>query len=497
MDTSFDENKFKKKLAAFTGKAGLIISILLCPPVFAFAFATGNLLDHEKSLLWIFSVLLALLSFYTWKKKNRVSPGKSLLFFSILLLLSLEIIFRLYVHVFYSHDEKAGLTDKCNNTYPENTAYTGHPFLQFTGRPSRVLKGNRALTGVSPFNNFGFTGADFNYDKKSTFIRVACLGESTTADGWPQFLENYLNDHRSNGNYRYEVMNFAHAFWTSAHGLSNMLLNITDFNPDYIVIHHGWNENLVRDAMPGEFRGDYFHDLKPFDQPVIYDRYPIRYSLIYRVLKFKYNPSPDWLSLQNRIHRKRKFDEPLFDKPEELMPFRRNMENIINIAMLHHIKVIITTIPHSMDPKIELAYTTPSLDQCNAITRELAHTYKETTVFVDLDSLITGKHDDIFTDLAHINDGGRAMKASFTGEALIADSKPIAEEIVKHADASAARENDIYFYSTRIRCNSDWMNDIKNKALLRMVSVDEMVKMDAEWLYRQDSAKIAGAVSPH
>src|SRR4030095_14123746 len=96
---------------------------------------------------------------------------------------------------------------------------------------------------LSTFNNFGFVGRDFAYAKPPGVIRIAALGASTTADGYPAMLEEYLNALQSN---RFEVMNFGQGYWTSAHVLVNFVLNVIDFAPDYIVIHQAANDELAR-----------------------------------------------------------------------------------------------------------------------------------------------------------------------------------------------------------------------------------------------------------
>ena len=247
-------------------------------------------------------------------------------------------------------------------------------------------------------------------------MRIACLGESTTEDGYPAFLQDVLN---RSGKGKFETLNFGHAYWTTAHSLVNFMLNVQDFHPDCIVIHHGWNEERVRHARPEDFRSDYSHAFKSFSAPQVVDRYPIRWSVIYRWVKFRMDPNPKWTSLSAYIHPDKKDLENGYKDTTELKPYRRNLENIIEMALAHNIRVVLTTLPHSTDPATALYYGHTSIDQCNAINRDLARQFDGKISFVDLDSLITGKHNEIFKDLGHITDAGRTMKAQYIGQAIL------------------------------------------------------------------------------
>jgi hypothetical protein len=475
------EEIFKEKLNKFVAYAGIFVALLLFPKVFAKLFAMGDLRGKEIAWLYVLFIVLLSISIYIFIRRKKINVSRPLIFFGLLLLVGIELIVRCYCHFFIGKERVDLLRQESNWTYPENTAYVGHPFLQFVGRPNTLLHGSKALTGSTPFNNFGFTGADFHYDKPDHFIRIACVGESTTADGWPGFLENYLNSHRTNPYVRYEVMNFAHAFWNSAHGTVNLLLNIIDFKPDYVIIHNGWNELHEREFDPSVFRGDYFHDLKPFSLPEIYDRYPIRMSVIYRLIKFKYDQAPRWMSMK-------------FENLNELRPFRRNIETMIENSLMHHSKVIVTTIPHSTDNTISLWYGVKSLDQCNSISRELAQQHKSDSVlFVDLDNLITGKQNKIFTDLAHVNDDGRFLKAQYIGEKILKDTKQKERFLSSLPYLSSDHDNDFRFYQDRIKNNPNWLGEVSKKAEAKKVSVDSMMAMDINWMIDDEQKKISSA----
>ena len=139
--------------------------------------------------------------------KPRVVPGfVSALFFGFLLLVGCEFSSRIFVNLFKPNLKKE-IATYAFRTYPLNQAYIGHPFLQFTGRPSASLIVNEALGGLTPFNNLGFRGKDFVFEKAANTIRIAALGESTTADGYPEVMETFLNAKKNDRKHSFEVLN--------------------------------------------------------------------------------------------------------------------------------------------------------------------------------------------------------------------------------------------------------------------------------------------------
>ena len=416
MTNSGLSSNFSSRFNAFVAKAGAVAAILLCPLLFQPLFATGALRANEHNGLYIAAAGLFLISgllYYYRHKGTRFA----LVFFTLLIFLYAEVLVRFSLKVLSSPAKIKSLNEKCNWTYSGTKVYQGHPFFQFTGIPSAKLKGNEALSQKRPFNNFGFPGADFHYEKTPGVTRIACLGESTTADGYPYFLESWLN--RQDPAHKFEVMNFGQGYWTTNHSVVNFMLNVVDFHPDVIVIHHGWNEEKIRNVPPAEFRGDYSHAFKVFSNTVVYDRYLIRTSVIYRMLKFSYDQAPAWTTLQGSVQYPRHETDAKFSNLDELKPYRRNLENIIEVALYRKIRVVLTTLPHSSDSKIPMYYGHTSIDQCNAINREIAAEYGNKITFVDLDSMITGKHNEIFKDLGHVTDAGREMKAEAIGTAIV------------------------------------------------------------------------------
>src|SRR5205823_409685 len=327
-------------------------------------------------------------------------------------------------------------------TYDELRKLTGHPFLQYNGVPSTTdnqvlgwyfsnlnsrqledVDSLKASTGnLSIFNNFGFIGRDFAYAKPPRVTRIAALGASTTADGYPAMLEEYLNARVAAHPNRFEVMNFSHGFYTSAHVLVNFVLNVIEFAPDYIIIHQAANDEHAR-ASEAEFRGDYSHYLKVFQPPRIWDRYILRISVPYRALKFYLDPRPEWMFVEAASQIPRKVPQRALNA-RELGVFRRNIETIIDVASARQIKVILTTVPRLTDEHLHHIdqLNAECIDQENEVSRSIAANHNR-LVFVDLDKLMTGKENHLFLDAVHMNDTGKRMKAEYIGKRIIDDEE--------------------------------------------------------------------------
>jgi hypothetical protein len=384
------------------------------------------LFQGERVTLWIASVLLMSISLYGFFGRLRPAWVYFVLF-NLLALISVELGARSAVKLFFPNKE-VSLARRASFTYDELRRMTGHPFLQYSGLPSttsnQVLgwyfsNRNSSIGNLSTFNNFGFVGRDFTYAKPPGVIRIAALGASTTADGYPAMLEEYLNARVAAQSNRFEVMNFGQGYWTSAHVLVNFILNVIDFAPDYVIVHQVANDEQAR-APEAEFRGDYSHYLKVFQPPRIVDRYILRVSVPYRALKFYLNPNPEWMFVEAASQIRRKEPQRALNA-RELGVFRRNIETIIDVASARQIKVVLTTMPHSTDERydhLHLYY----IDQFNEVLRSIAANH-DRLLFVDLDKLMTGKDNRLFVDPVHVNDTGRRMKAEYLGKRIIDDEE--------------------------------------------------------------------------
>ena len=397
---------------------GAVLAVVLAPPIFESLFAMESLLGREQIALGLAAVMLAASTSLLY----RAGPSAKLLsflIFNIGLLVVGELAVRVGVKL-VAPGRQPALAALSEATYADRQAYVGHPFIQFTGRPFAVPRGEPLPAGIPAFNDLGFPSRSVERAKPPGIVRVAALGGSTTASGYPQLLEGYLNGAAGDQAAGFEVLNFGLGFYTSAHSLVNFVLNVVDFAPDYVVVHHAWNDEKARRAVSG-FRTDYSHALKSFDASgFALERYLMRVSVVYRLLR---RVPPPWVFVENAAV-VRRVKTASYDNPAELVPFRRNIETILDVAAARGMTVVLTTMPRSTDPAKRHSHGASHIDQCNDVLREIAKERRsrdDEVLFVDLDRSMTGQMEEVFLDVGHVDERGRRYKAERIGEAILTD----------------------------------------------------------------------------
>lgn len=287
-----------------------------------------------------------------------------------------------------------------------------HPFLHFT-LPRKLLKGGNAEMG---FTNI--TRRDI--PKPPGTVRVACIGNSTT-NPYPQFLEEFLNEACPQA--RFQTLNFGMGWWSSLHSTVNFVLNVIDFNPDYVVFHENCNDHNYR-GYPG-LQGDAAHAYRPLTIPVTRDTYLSRLFVLYRIsamlLKRKF---PKLLSRHYSMERSilspdnKKYD--LYN-PTELYIFKRNLETIYAVSKHKNIRLCLMTHPFSNVLKYgeehDKVYR-PHITKVNEMLREMAVQYE--LLLIDADRLMTSK-EDLFIDPVHVNAKGNMIKSYMIGREILKD----------------------------------------------------------------------------
>ena len=287
-----------------------------------------------------------------------------------------------------------------SNTLAAFSWIEGHPFLQFTATRGATSDGDRGL---------GFINIKVSdIPKPEGVCRVACLGNSTTSDGYPEQLEDYLNSCGSGR--RFQVLNFGVGWWSSIHTMLNFALNVREFRPEFAVVHENCNDEKYR-GYPG-LRGDCAHAMRTFTYKRHRDEWLYRFSLLYRLGIFpRRYYSPVGGVGMNR-GRTRKY------VPEELQLFRRNIETICTLAAAEEIRVILATMPYSR----VLRYTDfdeerfhSYLRDLNAILRLLAE--EKRVDLLDWERLFWDRQQ-FFVDGFHLGREGAEMKALAAGQMI-------------------------------------------------------------------------------
>ena len=282
-----------------------------------------------------------------------------------------------------------------------------HPFLLLTNNPERP--------GV---NALGFLDRDWPIEKPPGTIRIACLGASTTEDGYPRRLAEELAQRLPQ--LRIEVMNFANGAWTTAQTLINYELTVRHYSPDWIVVHHAANDK--RSWGLGLTRTDYSDYYSILSVKPHADAFLVRYYESYafgKYLFYKLTGRDAGVDFYQVMARMGAFGErsagPGSATDVEL--FEGNLREIVSAARTHGTRVLLTTQPYSRTDLSWSDYWVEDMQKANAAIRDLA---RETDLpLVDVDALITG-HDDQFRDPIHLLEPAVAVKAHAIADALVA-----------------------------------------------------------------------------
>lgn len=463
MNTNKKDISIESKISKFLGTLGIVLSFFLFPPIFFRVLSLGDIRGNELSFSWSFFILVFLVSLCFIFFKKKISTALIFIFFILQFFIGIELVSRVIILNFSSKENLVKMDNLSKYTYPETINYASHPFLGFTGKP-----GSHPLLGFTEkrnndslqFNKLGFIGENIPYQKNKNTIRIACLGGSTTMDGYPAKMQKIITERLHSDSLKIEVLNFGLPHWTSAHGAINFLLNVIDFAPDYVIIHDGWNDGVVRDPK-GEFRNDYSHFFKKFDDPVIADRYLLRISLLYRYFKSKYFPEPDWMSIGNSVMKQEMINREIkLNNLEELKPFERNIRAITDLALAKGMKVVLSTQPHSLKSSNPLG---KHIDQCNDLLRRVKKSYGSKVLWVDADSLMTGRFEKVFLDLGHMKEIGVIYKALLFSGVIIKDINK--NDSFNYADIH--QKEVVAAQKDNIANNGEWYNAIKTNLNLQ------------------------------
>ncbi|MEM7202087.1 MAG: GDSL-type esterase/lipase family protein [Planctomycetota bacterium] len=405
------------RIPRLIGGAIAVVAVLCSPPVAEQLFALTPLHAADVAPLWAFSAGLlfagALIAFVSFPGR----PPIAALGFAIAGLVGVELIARVVIG--QTEATRWQLVKLANQTYPELSAYRAHPFLHFTGRPGNPLDGNAALGGLPPCNEDGFFGPAIRRAKGRNVIRVACLGGSTTATGYPGRVREMLTK-EFRPRWFGEVINYGMGWYTSAHSAVNFILNAVDYSPDYVVFHHAWNDGKGR-GLVQPMRGDYSHFLKPFEIERPKDALLVRSSVIYRLAKTYFGSAANSTSLDAAVLEPIAVKAgPRYDDLRELDYYARNVRTIVAVARANDIVPVLTTQPHCGDTRPP-GSAAEHIDQCNARMRELAAEFGDEVLFVDLAAQILPTQGELFVDLGHMTREGIRIKGEAIGAVIVED----------------------------------------------------------------------------
>jgi hypothetical protein len=392
------ERAFRIVTAAVAG----LCAVCLVPAIFERFFAVAELLPQDRPSVWFIALGLGLISVASVLPARLVPSAVLQGLFGVVLLVVIELGARLVVGA--AEPEVAErLATLAKLTRPELYEVQGHPFVNYSGIPG-------------PYNDFGYAGDPFEYDKPEGVIRIAALGGSTTESGWIWKTGEVLD---AQGEQRFEAMNFGLFGYTSAHNVVNFVLNIVDFSPDYAVWHSGWNDHIARSPLTPH-RSDYSNVLRSFEVPQYPDRHLVRASVIYRQLRWLKTEPPNWIP--HPAQGREEAPEVVFGDLVSLATYRRNVETFVLVALDRGIVPVLATQPYSQNPETrnDPRGSWLHITQTNDVMRSIAAKDPENVLLVDLDREMTGKAEHTFNDTAHLLPEGIELKGRLVAEAISA-----------------------------------------------------------------------------
>lgn len=358
--------------------------------------------------------------------------------FLLFIICIIEIAFRFYYHKQHGRNYHVSIKFQWNDNH-----VVTHPFLSFAYKRNTTINKNQKIPyELHPneyfsfkqplrLNNLGHFGEDFSNNKPDGVIRIACLGDSTTANNiadssrdycYPSLLMDLLNVDLQKKEIpsKIEVFNCGIGGWVSVDIMIDFLLNILPTQPDYVIICHGFTDLHL--YLTEDFSQDYSHG---------------RYNLGERIGRIKwgyYFPKiPFWHSyeflkdhilgtgnVRNEVLSAIRKQNPDMNRPFHDLSVEQNIiRNILIICQYHHIKCILSSYPFfPYKPDIKTLKIQSGVNIENQKMKELAQEFNYP--FVDQAALIP-KTKEYFLDWVHLTPEGMKLMAENFANAIIED----------------------------------------------------------------------------
>ena len=267
--------------------------------------------------------------------------------------------------------------------------------------------------------------------KKS--VKIFCLGGSTTefrngkGIGWPDMLEKDLRQiYKTDSVF---VFNFGKQWYTTLHSLINFETNLRHHKPDAIIFMHNINDFLHNADFSylsaGPYRQDYGHFLGPVVN-IIKNKSSGNINPVMRKMRSVwYNNYIDAKTIEQ-------------DSFPGLEPFTRNINTLIDLALMDSIKVILLSEPNifsenmneqtknacmmvnyeavGKDKKWGFRTAYEGMKQYNERIKEISETRQ--IFFIDLEKQIP-KSLTYFTDDVHFTDTTFNIISKYLGEEIV------------------------------------------------------------------------------
>jgi lysophospholipase L1-like esterase len=265
----------------------------------------------------------------------------------------------------------------------------------------------------SPYNPQRFKGPLMAVPKPREVFRILCYGDSNTdgpkEGGWPEALQEVLNQHSSPAGRRYEVVNAGVAGYSSHQGLLRFQQEVKIYQPDLVIVSFGWNDVALAVGRPD-------HEFQPSWLQVHLLRWLFK-SRLYLVL-LENIPLKSSTAIEHSL-------------PEiarvPVTQYLANMERFANLATRHGASIVFLTRPHR-EPAVTLSRLPPwrgNVPSYNAALRGWA--VERRFPLLDVEALFDNLGAAYFSDECHLTkDGHRtlaeALASVLSREALLPDA---------------------------------------------------------------------------
>jgi lysophospholipase L1-like esterase len=249
--------------------------------------------------------------------------------------------------------------------------------------------------------------------KPPEVFRILCYGDSNTdgpkQGGWPEALQEVLNQFRSPAGRRYEVVNAGVAGYSSHQGLLRFQQEVKVYQPDLVIVSFGWNDVALAVGRPD-------HEFQPSWLQV-------------HLLRWLFNSRLYLVLLENiPLRNSSAIDQTLPAVARvPVTQYLANMERFANLARQHGAPIVFLTRPHR-EPAITLSRLPPwrgNVPSYNAALRGWA--VERRLPLLDVEALFDNLGAAYFYDECHLTmDGHRtlaeALGSVLSREALLPDA---------------------------------------------------------------------------
>lgn len=317
-----------------------------------------------------------------------------------------------------------------------------HPFLSFAYKKNEVIDINQKLPyDLYPdkffsfkeplhLNNMGHFGRDFSVLKDKGLFRIACLGDSPTANNiadetrdysYPVLLEEHLTEKfKGKDQRRVEVYNFGIGGWVSVDIVIDFILHVLPTRPDYVILYHGFTDLHL--YLTKDFSLDYSHGRYNLGEVIG------RIKRGYHFPKVRFWHSYEWLkdfvigtgNVRNEVVKMIRKQEPDLSRSYHDLSVEKDFLRIILIVCQYYkIRCILSSYAfYSYDDLPATIKIAEGIRIENRMCKELAEEFG--LPFVDM-AKIMPQDPRYFLDWVHMTPEGMRLMAEKLGDALVAD----------------------------------------------------------------------------